>query len=197
MKRKRTFTLLLSFCLIAIMAAGFLMTACDSSNQNAPTAITLSETNISIAPSETHQLYATVSPMDDNAKISWSSLNTNIVTVDNNGIVTGVATGTGVVRATTENNLVASCTVTVVSAVGSLEVYVTARKGLQASTKAEADANAKIILIPENLESFPSDFDFYNDFSSYGIFTGKADTDGKKIFNNIPVGKYRAIIHEH
>lgn len=201
MKRKNRFTLLLSLCLAVLMSLGFFLTACnepndqnqnDSSSQNLPTSIVLSETNIKLAPDETHQLFATVSPLNDDTKIAWSSLNTKVVTVDSNGIVTGLAAGTGVVRATTENNLVASCTVTVEMSVGSLEVYVTAKKGLNGAIV--ADTNSKIILIPENLESFPNDFDLYGDFSSYGIFSGTANTDGKKIFNNIPIGKYRVVL---
>lgn len=169
----------------------------NSGNQNAPVSITLSETNIEMFIGETHQLYAVVSPLDDNAKINWTSLNTKVVTVDNNGKVTALLNGTGVVRATTENNLVATCTVKVSQAVGSLTVDVTRREGLYADTV--ADTNAGVILIPENLESFPIDFQLstYQDYTSYGIFSGRTDTTGKKTFNDIPVGKYRVIIQSN
>lgn len=157
-----------------------------------PTSITLSETNIKLFVGETHQLYATVSPLIDNAKITWSSLNSDVVTVDNKGTVTAISVGTSVIRAITENNLVASCTVNVELSLGNLEVNVTAKIGLHGSTL--PDVNARIIVIPESLEKFPLDFNIYDNFKAYGIFTGKADSNGKRVFNNIPIGKYRVIV---
>ncbi len=201
MKKTKFKQLILLLCFVCITAI-FLLSACNKADNNTnnntnnniePTSITLSETNITMSIGESHQLYATVSPLNDNNKVEWLSVNTAIASVDTTGNVTAIANGTALIQAKTQNNLVASCTVTVKQELGNLTIDVTYRNGYNASTL--ADKNARIVIIPENLQSFPDDFTIYDDhdFSSYGIYLGKTDTDGKKTFNDIPVGKYRVI----
>ena len=61
-------------------------------------------------------LTATITPTNttDDTTINWESLDETIVTVDNNGNLTAIAPGTTTIKATTINNLVATCEVTVV-----------------------------------------------------------------------------------
>lgn len=67
-----------------------------------------------IARGATETLVATLTPYDvTEDDITWTSSATGKATVSNAGVVTGVAAGTAVITATTENNLSASCTVTV------------------------------------------------------------------------------------
>ena len=63
---------------------------------------------------DTFTITATVKP--DNAtdkSVTWSSSNTSVATVDENGVVTAVAEGTATITATASNGVEASCTVTV------------------------------------------------------------------------------------
>lgn len=61
-----------------------------------------------VAIGGTRQLYAITQP--GSGEVTWSSATTSKVTVDNNGVVTGVGTGSSVITATA-NGLSASCTV--------------------------------------------------------------------------------------
>jgi uncharacterized protein YjdB len=81
------------------------------------TAISLnkSATTIGIGSSETLTVNYTPADANTGKAVSWSSSNTSIATVDNSGKVTGVAAGSATITATstTDNNITASCAVTV------------------------------------------------------------------------------------
>ena len=79
---------------------------------NTPTSLVLPAT-ATVADGSTLKLIPTVNPYGVDAGITWASATTAKATVDANGVVTGVATGTSVITATTANGLTASCTVTV------------------------------------------------------------------------------------
>ena len=80
-----------------------------------PTSITLDKSMITMNVGDTNSLLATITP-DDAPKndITWTSSDTNIVTVSN-GIVTAKSPGTTTVIAKTFNGKTASCSVTVQS----------------------------------------------------------------------------------
>jgi len=61
----------------------------------------------------TKMLYPTLQPSDANPTLTWESANTSIASVDQNGKVTGKNPGTTTITVTTDNNLSASCTLTV------------------------------------------------------------------------------------
>ncbi|PKL15968.1 MAG: hypothetical protein CVV49_18710 [Spirochaetae bacterium HGW-Spirochaetae-5] len=69
----------------------------------------------SVAEGNTEQLSVTVYPsMTPDKRVTWSSSDDSLVTVDQRGIITGVADGTATVRATSINGgLTADCVVTV------------------------------------------------------------------------------------
>jgi uncharacterized protein YjdB len=78
------------------------------------TALTLSETSLSLIIGGTETLVATVSP--DNAtdkSITWSSNATDVATVDNDGVVTAVAIGAATITVSATNGVTATCAVTV------------------------------------------------------------------------------------
>ena len=80
------------------------------------TGITLSKTAASIKAGDTETLTATVSPDNaTNKTLTWSSSNTAVATVDENGVVTGVSAGTATITATAHDGsgVSASCIVTV------------------------------------------------------------------------------------
>lgn len=78
------------------------------------TGVTLDKTSASVKQGRTITLTATVEPADAaNKNVTWSSDNESVATVSD-GVVTGVATGTAQITATTvDGNHTASCTVTV------------------------------------------------------------------------------------
>ena len=61
----------------------------------------------------TKMLYPTLQPSDANPTLTWKSASTSIASVDQNGKVTGNKPGTTTITVTTDNNLSASCTLTV------------------------------------------------------------------------------------
>ena len=83
----------------------------------AVTGITLDKVIVDILEGKTLTLVATVNPSDaTNKKVSWSSSNKSVATVDANGKVTAVKSGTATITATTQDgSKTATCTVTVKS----------------------------------------------------------------------------------
>ena len=80
------------------------------------TGITLNKSSASLYTGDSETLIATVSPSNAYDKtVSWSSSNTSVATVDQNGKVTAVKAGTATITVSTTDgsNLSASCTVTV------------------------------------------------------------------------------------
>ena len=89
-------------------AANAVTFAPDAANE--VTAIALNTATATVAVSGQVQLRAITSP--GQGAVTWTSATTGKATVDNNGVVTGVATGSSVITATC-NGLTAACTVTV------------------------------------------------------------------------------------
>ncbi|WP_052458422.1 Ig-like domain-containing protein, partial [Capnocytophaga canis] len=79
------------------------------------TAVELSESNLTLSLGDTHNLSANVLPTNaTNKAVTWTSGNTSIATVDANGKVTAVGTGTAYITATsTEGGKTATCVVKV------------------------------------------------------------------------------------
>ncbi len=85
------------------------------------TGITLDETSLEMKPGDTKTLTATLSPSTATEKeVKWSSSNTSVATVSDNGLVTAVAEGEAVITAsatngteTTTDDKSTSCKVTV------------------------------------------------------------------------------------
>lgn len=86
--------------------------------------VVISHSTASLMKDETIQLVASVVPsFADDKTLVWSSNDTNIATVDNNGLVTAVAGGTTTITATSVNGKTASCTITVVGALEAATWY--------------------------------------------------------------------------
>ena len=79
------------------------------------TGVSLNQTTLSMSKGDTFTLVGTVSPTNaTNQNVSWSSDNTAVATVDENGLVTAVGGGSTYIRVTTEDgSKTASCKVTV------------------------------------------------------------------------------------
>ena len=79
------------------------------------TGVSLNKTTTTLTVGDTETLTATVSPDDATDKsVTWSSDNTSVATVDTNGLVTAVGSGTAnITVTTTDGSKTASCAVTV------------------------------------------------------------------------------------
>lgn len=78
------------------------------------TFVTLDRTSVTLYPGESTTLIATVSPSNaTNKQVIWSSSKPSVVTVDANGKLTAVSTGTVTITVKTASGIEASCTVTV------------------------------------------------------------------------------------
>lgn len=81
-----------------------------------PTSIFLNKTNLTINVGEKYILSATINPSNvKNKAISWISSDKNIVTVNNDGGITGVKEGIATISAITGNMKIAKCFVRVVN----------------------------------------------------------------------------------
>ena len=77
--------------------------------------VSLDKTSLNLKVNETSTLKATVKPGDaTNKGVTWSSSDSNVASVDNNGKVTAKAAGTATITVTTaDGSKTATCTVTV------------------------------------------------------------------------------------
>ena len=99
--------------------------------------VTLDKTSCELMPNETAQLVATVNPgYVANKNVVWTSSNTDVATVDANGLVTAVAAGSAIITATSEadNTKTATCTVNVMAELTDITYH--------ASTSVKKDAAA-------------------------------------------------------
>ena len=80
------------------------------------TEIRLNKSNIQLRTGNKDQLIATVLPNNAiNKDITWSSSDNNVVTIDANGIIKGIHSGTATITAKTSNGVTASTVVNVIS----------------------------------------------------------------------------------
>lgn len=79
------------------------------------TGVVLNESSITLYPNETFQLVDTIKPTNASDKVvTWVSNNTDIATVDENGLVTAIAEGTTTITCTThDGSFTAICAVNV------------------------------------------------------------------------------------
>ncbi len=99
--------------LAAACGLAALLCGCDKSDQIPVSVVSIDENEISLVPGETHRLTAKVSP--DNAEydtVVWSSSNSGVASVTEDGTVTAIAAGEAVVTATAGEKK-ADCKVTV------------------------------------------------------------------------------------
>lgn len=105
-----------------VIAEGFIVIGLESTTPDATAVafapdvanivkgIVINAASATIAENETYQLYATTIP--EGGEITWSTSDDTYATVDENGLVTGVATGSATITAVS-GSASASCTITV------------------------------------------------------------------------------------
>lgn len=76
--------------------------------------ISLDDSELSLVETETKSLTATITPSDaTDKKLTWTSSNESVATVDQSGKVTAVSAGIATITATSNNGKTATCAVTV------------------------------------------------------------------------------------
>ncbi len=76
--------------------------------------LSFTDTNVSVKKGNTLQLVVKVIPTElSGTKLTWKSSNSNIVSVDENGKITGLEVGTATITVTSSNGKTATCEVTV------------------------------------------------------------------------------------
>lgn len=63
------------------------------------TSVTVNPNSLELEPGETASLTATIEPEDSNCKVQWKSSNHDVASVDENGVVTGIAPGNAIIMA--------------------------------------------------------------------------------------------------
>ena len=80
------------------------VTNIEISIKNPVTSVSLGESYVELEVGNTYQLEATVLPENaTNKNVSWASSNTDVITVDDNGLVTAAGAGSATVTVTTED----------------------------------------------------------------------------------------------
>lgn len=98
---------------VAVTTANGKGTLCTVNVINVPKTIRLNKTELSLRPDETYTFTKTVSPTNATATYKWSSSDTSVATVDQNGKVTAKALGTTVISVKADNGVTGECILTV------------------------------------------------------------------------------------
>ena len=87
--------------------------------------VSLNKTSLSLTKGSTETLTATITPNNaTNKNVTWSSSKTSVATVDSNGMVTAVSSGSAIITVTTaDGSISASCQVTVSNPVTRIALY--------------------------------------------------------------------------
>lgn len=104
---------------------GFI-TVYDEADSTEPTSIDLSAYYVELVPNEQVKLLSYVRPNAASQSVTWSSRDTSVASVDQNGRITGIANGvTNIIAASQSGNVTASCQVVVNDGFGGKPFYFT------------------------------------------------------------------------
>ena len=150
--------------------------------ESAPvTGVSVTVENATIKAGETTQATAAVTPADaDDTAVTWSSSNATVATVDENGVVTGVAAGEATITATStvDNTKSGSCTVTVIEAQGSIPVTGVTVTPATTSVQVGKTRSLTATVAPANADNKTVTWSSSNEaiatVNANGVVTGKA-----------------------
>ncbi len=175
----------IAVALVVFFAAGAFLTSCDDAtgtNPGAVTGVTVSPASTSLAVGETLQLTARVTPATATDKtVTWSSGNENYATVDADGLVTAIAPGAVLIRATTtDGGKTAVCALQVATSTAVEEVQLD-RKSLMLTSIGQTETLTATVL-PEAANNktvtwnsdYPAIASVSNDGTVTAISPGKA-----------------------
>ncbi|GHT68396.1 hypothetical protein FACS189452_07990 [Bacteroidia bacterium] len=86
----------------AVALAG--MTGCSEEEKGAVPAVILQETAVEIGVGNTYPAVAWVEPANADQSVTWTSSNEAVATVDEDGLITGVASGKAIITVTSVSN---------------------------------------------------------------------------------------------
>lgn len=135
--------------------------------------IALNESQVTLALDGEITLEATITPENaTNKKVTWSSNNTAVATISEEGVVKGVGVGKAIITATTqEGNKTVTCEITVTPAVAVESIKVDPAE-ISLLKGEEYDGELKITVLPENAHN--KNYTWKSSNSSVADFTGKA-----------------------
>lgn len=159
--------------------------ASTTAKTTAPTKVTLNKTSATLVVGKTLTLKATLTPAKATTKLTWSSSDTKVATVDKNGKVKAVKKGTATITVKTSNNKKATCKITVITQNEAFENEVIklvnaerTKRGLSklstnSKMAAASDKRAKEISTKFS-HTRPNGKSCFTVFAEYGIKTGYA-----------------------
>ena len=143
------------------------------------TGITLNKSTLSLNEGSNETLTITISPSTASDKsVTWSSTDTSVATVDQNGKVTAVSKGTATIKASTNDGsgLSASCSVTVIKPVSSIQLNKTSLVLYRGAS--DVTETLTVSVIPSDASDTPFTWLSSNvsvaAVSSSGVVTGKS-----------------------
>ena len=81
--------------------------------------VTLDKSELILTKADTAQIHASILPSNaTDKKITWTSSDESVATVNNSGVITALSTGLTIITATANNGMYGSCVVKVISASG-------------------------------------------------------------------------------
>ena len=106
--------------------------------------IVISPATVQLSTGGSQQLTATPTPSNADGRVTWSSSDTGVATVTQQGMVSAVATGTATITATSVDNpnVVASITVTVITQEQNAQEFVDSLAAIESATTMDARYNA-------------------------------------------------------
>ena len=141
----------------------------------APESVSLNETSVQIEIGAHSNLVATLSPNGASGNITWSSDAENVATVNQSGVVTGVAAGSATITARVSESIYAECEVTVITPVRSMN-----GKLFEADLTSDASVTTGFTITPEY---YSQKSGYYQDGSGTTTFTV---SKGSALFANEP-----------
>jgi len=114
MTRKYSGATLLAIVLLTVLSFNLPVSARSDDDEIKVRRVEIVLGSVTVRVNQTRTLYAEVTPRDaDDQSIYWDSSNWEVAAVDGDGIVTGISPGTAEITATSHNDRVGRCTVTV------------------------------------------------------------------------------------
>ena len=165
--------------------------------------ITVAPVSLSMGVGETAQLTAVISPSNATDKtLKWETTNAAVASVDSKGNVTAKSKGNAVIKVSSSNEFVATCSVNVIVKTGTIEGTITYKYNNYIGNK--PDVGARLFLIPTNIPKKSIEYAdlitsgiILSDKRPAGLLQTETDGNGKYKFNQVPVGEYFLLVRSH